>query len=230
MCSVVGLYNGFPPEHATQPFFSPSIQRSFSMENAMFTHENIRKAIRSLSTSQLRRLRSAINERIKEKEINKRSMSAERTEKYRGKRYNEALKVILEDDWSDLFSSYSDDGSDFYVYFHGKTTARKGYEPLGVVSYESPIYVGLGQGDRAFNFNRSPRHRAELKKLTNSGFTKDEIVHIIATGMSESEARELESKLIIFFGIVSFKSVNDKRKCSMAGKRSLLNAKYEPYP
>ncbi len=178
----------------------------------------------------LLRIRRAISRKLVQIEQEDRAMSALEKSEFRSKSYNIALESILSEDWSDLFQGYSSDTSDFYVYLHGSPKNKKMYSPLDTKSFASPIYVGMGQGNRAYNFSRSPAHLEELCRLTDLGYSKEEIVHVVKAGLSEKSARELESKLILFFGIKNFKVKGDKRKCSFNGGRTLLNAKYETIP
>lgn len=187
----------------------------------------LREFVASADIKLLHKIRRSISSRLAKLESEDRIMSPSEKFEFRSKSYNESLELLLSEDWSNYFSIYSNDGSDFYVYLHGSPKNKRTYSPLGVKSFVSPIYAGMGQGGRAFSFARSPAHLEELCRLTDQGYSKEEIVHIVMSGLSERQARELESKLILFFGIKNFKVKGDKRHASFNGSRSLLNAKYE---
>jgi len=110
------------------------------------------------------------------------------------------LTILLDQDWSHLFSG--DTEPKYYVYVH--------YEPSGKsIRYVSekavirtdgyPFYVGKGTGDRAFDLKRNQGHGAILRGLIDKHSPND-IVSIVKDGLTESQALELESKLIYFFG------------------------------
>lgn len=146
--------------------------------------------------------------------------------------FDKSLWSIINEDWSELFKSYSNDGNNFYVYFHGRPgSQRRKYKSLGCITFITPFYVGIGQGDRAYNFKRTSIHQKKLSDLVLKGFPREDIVHIVRSGMSEVEARELESKLIIYFGINTGNKKNSKERAELGLCRpSLLNLKYEPTP
>ena len=197
----------------------------------MANFENLRKALDEHSTDTLSQMRKAISSILSAREKEKRKLDAGQVEKFRDNTYNEYMRQLLHEDWSYLFMSYETESTDYYIYLHGDPATKKRYTELGVKSFASPFYVGMGQGGRAYTFKRSPAHMAELRRMKNQGFDKEEIVFIVADGLSEREARELESKLILFYGVQSFKNKNnDQRKDAFNQKRSLLNNQYEPMP
>lgn len=143
----------------------------------------------------------------------------------------DALAYILADDWSELFSEYSDHGAEHYVYMHVyPTKAGVAFNlPDRKVKIKRPFYVGVGKGDRAYNMRRASAHSALLNNLLSKGYTKNEICWIFQDGLSERAARELESKMILYFGID--RDIRGSRTNSLSGSKSrLLNNQYEPMP
>lgn len=185
--------------------------------------------IKPLDRTQLAFMRKAISKRIINLENERRQLPANS----RSKSYNENLLRLLNEDWSFLFDGYSYKDDKHYVYLHGDPEGpRIDLECLGVNTFSKPIYVGQGSGHRAYSFVRGVLHTDQLGQFQSQGSTKEEIVHIIKTGLSEKQSRELEAKLILFFGI---KAVFDKKKskrrdCFNRSHPSLLNAQYEPIP
>lgn len=111
------------------------------------------------------------------------------------------LTDIINQDWVDLFNGCND--KKYYVYFHHYPTGNKlsfnnEYAPFSLSGY--PFYVGKGTGDRAYDLNRNQGHGAILKQLKEKNFHANDIVRIIKNDLTESEALELESKFIYFFG------------------------------
>lgn len=201
--------------------------QSFFCLKAFKMSRMLKEFVESADKKLLQRIRKSISARLASLEMADRVMSASEKFEFRSKSYNESLELLLSEDWSQHFSHCSDEVADFYVYLHGSPKNKRTYSPLGVRSFAAPIYAGMGQGGRAFSFARSPAHLEELCRLTDQGYCKEEIVHVVRCGLSERQARELESKLILFFGIRNFKAKGDKRHASFNGARTLLNAKYE---
>lgn len=191
-------------------------------------------ALNEICIEDLNKLKLLIDSRIKsesKKSISQRS-SIEIPLSKPSKAFDKSLSSLVNDDWSHLFSSYSSNGNNFYVYFHGRPNSdRRKYKSLGCVTFTSPFYVGVGQGDRAYNFKRTSIHQKKLSDLVSKGFAREDIVHIVKREMSEAEARELESKLIVYFGINTGSKKNSKERADLGLCRpSLLNLKYEPTP
>jgi len=147
-----------------------------------------------------------------------------------------AFRAIMADDWTNLFTG-PDDDTDHFVYFHvdprhtRKDQIRFNLQEFFGVSYQLPIpfYVGMGKGDRAYNFHRQKFHTELLSALLSEGFTRDAIVYVIEKDMSWQAARELESKFILYFGCTSFRVKTNGKRLSKMG-RCLINAQYEPMP
>lgn len=80
---------------------------------------------------------------------------------------------------------------DFYVYFYINPIDNK------------PFYVGKGKNDRAFLFEKHNHNKSlvsYLKKLTNKGYNKSNIVLIYKNNLTEKEALNIEKELIFKFG------------------------------
>lgn len=61
------------------------------------------------------------------------------------------------------------------------------------------IYIGMGQGDRAWAIKsrgRSEDHRRRLEELSSKGFVASDWVRILKRGLSQSDAYELEGRLL----------------------------------
>lgn len=111
------------------------------------------------------------------------------------------LDAIMAEDWSQLFPSTGADRR-FYVYAHvnpRKRPVRKGGE-FTLYMPGLPFYIGKGCGTRCWQLNRNEGHGVEIKQLRTQGIADSEIVHLIRENLTESEALEIESKLIYFFG------------------------------
>lgn len=111
------------------------------------------------------------------------------------------LDELMSQDWSHLFPG-GDVTPKYYVYAHilpsGKNVDFKGRVPFKLRGW--PFYIGKGTGNRAFDLNRNQGHGATLRELQEKGFKANRIAHVIADGLTEAAALELESKLIYFFG------------------------------
>ena len=110
-------------------------------------------------------------------------------------------QALIHQDWSHIYEC-SEDGGDYYVYAHidpSKAHFCKTKEYGGDFGGE-PFYIGKGVGNRAYDFKRNDGHGRYIRQLLKIGFSKDEIVHIAFSGLSETKAYEIESKLIYFFG------------------------------
>jgi len=111
------------------------------------------------------------------------------------------LKVLMNQDWSHLFDG--DEEEKYYVYIHLKPSSKKLTficEGLDLNLNGFPFYVGKGCGDRAWDLKRNQGHGAILRDLNLAGCTPSDIVHIVATEITEAKALEIESKLIYLFG------------------------------
>lgn len=144
------------------------------------------------------------------------------------------LAILLEEDWSYLFGDYDDTGNDCYVYFHSdprSPVSKYRYDDV-LIEFKSPFYVGMGRGDRIYSLSRSLMHLSHLNELLEDGYTKPEIMTFFKQGLSERSARELEAKMILFFGIKTAIPEKKQKKgtIAMSGRKfSLYNHKYEPF-
>jgi hypothetical protein len=167
------------------------------------------EALKSISISILRERQSRIEDSIdvclelKNFEKNNSKFFANRPKSH--DKFNEKwlsyLTDLLMQDWSSLFSG--DEKKKYYVYFHVTPGRKKISFANDSVPFELngiPFYVGKGTGSRAFDLNRNQGHGAILKQLKSKNFLPDDIVYIIKDGLTESEALEIESKFIYFFG------------------------------
>ena len=132
------------------------------------------------------------------------------------------LKSLLKQDWSHLFPEKENSSSDYYVYIHTDpsdkvfvTDVDSGGNYCGM-----PFYVGKGIGNRAYDLKRNQGHGKKIKEVLDKGYEKKDIVKIVFSGLSESKALEIESKLILFFG-----SIYERKKGA-----SLYNLDIPPRP
>lgn len=114
---------------------------------------------------------------------------------------------LLAQDWSSIYGEKTGDKI-YYVYAHvdpGKAVAMlpKNY---GGSMGGTPFYIGKGCGDRAYNLKRNQGHGKNIASVLSDGYSPESIVKILISNLTESEAFEIESKLIFFFGTVYEKS------------------------
>lgn len=120
----------------------------------------------------------------------------------------DAIQTILNTDISFLYeNSNLNQETKFYVYAHcdttkeikiKKTTAVQAYAAsLGMKSM--PFYIGKGTGNRYEKSGRNGYHT----KITNKKLNNTERI-ILKNNLSESEALQLESKLIDIFGLTVY--------------------------
>lgn len=119
------------------------------------------------------------------------------------------LPWLLMQNWEEAFPSEKfDPRANYYVYQHCKDSTQQA-QCLDYFSETSmyrgislyPFYVGKGKGQRAYQFKgRCILHTKLLNRsLKVHHGNKDKIVNIVASGLTEAEAYQLESKLIYFF-------------------------------
>lgn len=144
-----------------------------------------------------------------------------------------AFGMLLDSDWSNLFSTYDDICIDYYVYVHidpRSNTLKLRYSNK-LYAFKKPFYVGMGKGERVFNKSRSVMHTKTINDLTDLGYAESDFMLIFTDGMTEAAAREMEAKLILFFGIKTAFGIsnNSANKKTLSGQRpSLFNHRYEP--
>ena len=112
------------------------------------------------------------------------------------------LPALWDQDWSSIFPESEATDERFYVYAH--------VDPSGscVVAERRcggnfggmPFYIGKGTGNRAYDLKRNQAHGKRIKSVLDQGFNPDDIVKIVADGLTSSKALEIESKLILLFG------------------------------
>lgn len=146
---------------------------------------------------------------------------------------DKSLEELLNADWGEVFSQADDKERKFCVYAHGDPRNKTWKKPefLGV-TFMKPIYVGMGDELRPYNFaGRSVMHLNKLNALMAEGYDRQDLVSVLASGLTEKEAREMESKLILFWGISSLSRRGTERHREFgSAKRVLLNSRYEPMP
>jgi hypothetical protein len=151
---------------------------------------------------------------------------------YNGIRDSEkAALSISKEDWSGLFQDKNNLVKNNYVYahlnpLHAKRKHQFSFNGIPFSLY-TPMYIGKGSGQRVSNFKRSKMHSQCLFGLTEHGFKKEDVALILLNGLTDREASELESKLILFFGCRS----SSTSKYALSGmKPTLYNNQYEPFP
>jgi hypothetical protein len=148
-----------------------------------------------------------------------------------GCNYNVELSSLVLEDWSYLFGKYDNEEKTFCVYMHGDPKkALRYYKHFGIHSFLKPFYVGMGNKERPYNFLRGRVHSAKLKEMLDLGYLKEQIVCILADNLTEREARELESKMIVFFGIKLAGRMQGIGNHISGVLPCLLNNQYEPVP
>lgn len=111
------------------------------------------------------------------------------------------LDELLPQDWSEYFPN-GDMERKYYVYahLHGSVRIKYKSELLDLDLKGLPFYIGKGTGDRAYDLKRNQGHGELLRELKRLGKTELDVVVILKNGLTESEAFQLESKLIYLFG------------------------------
>ena len=120
----------------------------------------------------------------------------------------DACQRVMDFDISHLYSGLSLDASpEYYVYAH--LDARKRIAPgvNGVTTFAAtlgmeriPFYIGKGIGNRCFEIRRSETHSKIVQAMR--GLNMEAQVFKVRTGLTESEALQLEAKLIDVFGLL----------------------------
>lgn len=143
-----------------------------------------------------------------------------------------SYNTIMNDDWFELYRSYDNSEPSCYVYAHVDPRFNKSisfsYEDGNKVSLSIPFYIGMGRGGRDMCKSRSLQHTKKITAILNDGFSFQSICVRLVYGITEMVARQIESKLILFWGC---KFSSSSRLLAMyGGKPTLYNNKYEPYP
>jgi len=141
---------------------------------------------------------------------------------------------ILHDEWTSTFSKYSNNTKNHYVYIHvdpNKVAINFRYNKHNL-KIKKPYYVGMGTGNRVYSFKRSVSHTKTLNSFIKKGYNKKEFMIIFKYGLTEQEARILESKLILIFGVMTavINPNKNKKKSPSGNAPCLYNNQYEPVP
>lgn len=110
---------------------------------------------------------------------------------------------LMKQNWSHLYPRDNEAG-DYYVYVHVNPSSRIfiANNKFGGNYGGEPFYVGKGIGNRAYDLKRNQGHGKMIRQCLSAGWTGDDIVKIVMSGLSENKAYEIESKLIYFFGTI----------------------------
>jgi hypothetical protein len=119
----------------------------------------------------------------------------------------DACVTILETDISSVYGDLALDSSPrYYVYAHMDPNRKVAVGKHGITSFAAvlgcgyfPFYIGKGTGNRCYDISRNGEH-AKIAKRLRILDNKIE-VHKIKDNLTESEALQLESKLIDIFGL-----------------------------
>ena len=117
---------------------------------------------------------------------------------------------IFETDISSIYAGLPlDETRKYYVYAHLNSSRCIAVRKDGVTSFGAtigmkffPFYVGKGCGDRCWDINRSEVHRKISQYLR--GLEKEIEVVKLRADLSESEALQMEAKLIDIFGLIPY--------------------------
>jgi len=125
----------------------------------------------------------------------------------RSKRF-EACCSIVDTDISNLYADKSlDESKEYYVYAHLDSSkdldVSKPLEAYAAVlgMRHVPFYIGKGIRNRAQHMGRNETHKKIVQRLKALG--KEPEIFQVRTRLTESEALQLESKLIDVFGLLS---------------------------
>ncbi len=193
-----------------------------------------RQFVSSSELSVLKRMSVIINQRILS--LQDASFSDQPVIKETGySKASIALDELWKEDWSYLFAQGDVESEDFYVYMHINPKSRSVRYQADEWSMETrlPFYIGKGRGDRVFCKKRSRMHEQRINALVKAGHTPESFMQYHRTGLTEAAAKEIESKLILFFGIrTALPSSSQKSKARMLSGfiPVLLNQQYEPFP
>ena len=119
----------------------------------------------------------------------------------------DACAEILATDISKIYQDVALDSTPkYYVYAHMDSNRKIAVGVGGVTSFAAtlgcthfPFYIGKGTGDRCHDFARNGEYAKIAKRLH---LIDGEVgVHKIKENLAESEALQLESKLIDIFGL-----------------------------
>lgn len=121
----------------------------------------------------------------------------------------EACQNIFNADISAIYSDLKlDTEPKYYVYSHLNTGWKIAINKHGISTFAAtigfeflPFYIGKGVGQRCFELNRNETHRKTCQKLKQLG--KEPKIIKIAENLTESEALQIESKLIDIFGLIT---------------------------
>ena len=146
----------------------------------------------------------------------------------------DACSEILDTDISVVYSCLLLDAEKrYYVYAHGDTSHKIAVGANGLSTFAAslglsyiPFYIGKGTGGRCNELDRPGQHRKIVQKMRRLDRLPE--VTIIRSNLSESEALQLESKLIDIFGLVPYGGVlaNLDEGVSPTERRKLYMSQY----
>lgn len=138
---------------------------------------------------------------------NMRANNGERSKNLRMKEILDSCMKIYNADITHLYDEGDDAEKKYYVYAHCDPTKSIAIGKHGITTFAAtlgmkyrPFYIGMGNGDRAYDLDRNETHRKYRQQIKQQGLDID--VHIISQELSRSDALALESKLIDIFGLI----------------------------
>lgn len=130
------------------------------------------------------------------------------SKKVRKRAIFDACCTIMNTDISSLYADrILDQQPKYFVYAHTDPLRKIAVGFAGITTFATtlgmqhfPFYIGKGTGERHLGFNRSETHRKMIQKIEAIG--KEPIAVVLRRGLTESEALQMESKLIDIFGLI----------------------------
>lgn len=119
----------------------------------------------------------------------------------------DACQQILSTDISHVYQGMAlDPLPRYYVYAHTDSNRKVAVGINGLTSFAAtlgcsyfPFYIGKGTGSRCYDLSRNGEHGKIVKRLKLSD--GDVVIRLVKENLTESEALQLESKLIDIFGL-----------------------------
>ena len=172
---------------------------------------------------------------------NIRSQNGEYSKNKRSADTFDACMKIYNTDVSHLYDS-DDDTKKYYVYAHCDPSKKIAIGKHGITSFAAtlglqfaPFYIGMGNGNRAFELDRNETHRKYRQKIQKTG--KDAVSTIIVDNLTKTEALAIESKLIDIFGLIVNKGFlvnldegkSNKERVKMYTDELIKIGRFNPY-